>query len=152
MLARVLPDALVVEQAAGDAYARPAAVDGFDAILLGHPQPGEIGFTHLEALRRLDGCPPVLLFAAKSDEFLAVDALKAGAASYFPKAQLQARRLADVISAEAKGARSAWAERRLPESLGQPTVAGRRLVEKIYSGELASVYLAVDEKRAERCA
>jgi CheY-like chemotaxis protein len=153
LIERAWPDAVLVEHGAcSDPALTAVASGGFDAVLLGHPQRGERGFAQLEALRRIALCPPVILFAAKSDEFLAVDALKAGAASFFPKTQLQARRLLDVISAETANARSARAAGRPLAERGRPSAAGRRLVEKIYSGELASVYLAVDDKSGEKYA
>jgi DNA-binding NarL/FixJ family response regulator len=154
LLERAWPAADVVEHGTGvdDGVFAAVANGGFDAVLLGHPQRGERGFAHLEALCRLERCPPVILFAAKSDEFFAVDALKAGAASFFPKTQLQARRLVDVISAETANARCARPADRPQAELGRPSAAGRRLVEKIYSGELASVYLAIDDQSGEKYA
>src|SRR5690606_32639770 len=109
------PDALVDEYqptASGrlpDAFALGAV----DVVLLGYPIGGESALYWLQMLKRRQDCPPVILFASGGDEFLAVDALKSGAADYFPKLRLTHHRLIEVIRREtaragrtASGARS----------------------------------------------
>src|SRR5690606_17173940 len=146
---------------------RDVPVAGYDAVLLGHPIGDERGFAWLDGLAERSDCPPVLLFADPSDEWLAVDALKAGAASYFPKRKLQHRRLVaalrDAVERRAtpaqvrrppRGAageggpiRAAARARSLPASVGGWLGARRhRFVAELYASDLSRVYLAEDEE------
>src|SRR5690606_8819165 len=150
---------------------RDVPLAGFDAVLLGHPIGDEQGFAWLDGLAERSDCPPVLLFADPSDEWLAVDALKAGAASYFPKRKLQHRRLVaalrDAVERRAtpaqvrrppRGAageggpiRAAARARSLPASVGGWLGARRhRFVAELYASDLSRVYLAEDEETGER--
>jgi DNA-binding NarL/FixJ family response regulator len=138
------PDAFVdeVDPAATTLTQVVRDIPGYDIVMLGHPLKGETKFAWLEGLRKAARCPPVILFAEPSDEFLAVDALKAGAASYFPKGRVTHQRLVDTL-------RSA-----LPSGPGIPTPADligkvRRgtahnyeIVKPLHSNAFASVYLA----------
>ena len=128
-----------------------ASLDEIDVVLLGHPLPGEQGFQCLRRLRDLPNCPPVILFARQSDEFLAIDALKAGAANFFPRTKVKHQRLIDAIAGE------------LAVEALDPTGAllvnhkalngsRQRIMAKLYSGGLSSVYLAEDEETGERIA
>lgn len=154
---------------------RDVPVAGYDAVLLGHPIGDEQGFAWLDGLAERADCPPVLLFADPSDEWLAVDALKAGAASYFPKRKLLHRRLIAALreavergaaparirerSAPARAAGAAAAPAApdgdapaaFPSSLGN-LLAGRRhrFVARLHASDLSTVYLAEDEETAER--
>ena len=134
------PDAVIEELGpAGVAHLPDGdALASFDLVLLGHPFGAERGFECLRALRRTAGCPPVILFARQSDEFFAVDALKAGAANFFPKSRVSHRRLVAAIRAELGDE-----ENGLPAPALQRTGVPpkHRLVAKLYSGDLSSVYL-----------
>ena len=68
-----------------------------DLVLLGHPLLNEERLALLRTLRSRAGCPPVIVFAADGDEFLAVDAMKAGAADYFPKSRITHQRLVRAV-------------------------------------------------------
>ena len=148
------PDAVVEEHQPSSAGPIAATVDlcDVDLVLLGHPVASGEGFDYLRLLRRRRDCPPVLLFASDSDEFLAVDALKAGAANFFPKDRVKHRRLIDVVRGELR------VERLDPTGellVGHKALNGarkRRLVAKLYAGDLSSVYLAESEDGDERVA
>jgi DNA-binding NarL/FixJ family response regulator len=148
------PDAVIDEhQPSASLTAQSFDLARVDLVLLGHPLLGDDDFGLLRRLRRLDGCPPVLLFAAQSDEFVAVDALKAGAANFFPKDRVRHQRLIDVVRGELR-------VNRLVDPTGEMLAhhkalngaRKRRLVAKLYSGDLSSVYLAEAEDGAERIA
>ena len=128
-----------------------ASLDEIDVVFLGHPLPGEQGFQCLRRLRDLPNCPPVILFARQSDEFLAIDALKAGAANFFPRTKVKHQRLIDAIAAELA------VEALDPTGsllLNHKALNGsrQRITAKLYSGDLSSVYLAEDEETGERMA
>jgi serine/threonine protein kinase len=121
-------------------------------VLLGHPVAAYDGLTFLRHLRRRDDCPPVLLFAAQSDEFLAVDALKSGAANFFPKDRVKHQRLIDVVRGEIRVERLDPTGQLLVDHKALNGVRKRRLVAKLYAGDLSSVYLAEAEDGGERIA
>ncbi len=128
-----------------------ASLDEIDVVFLGHPLPGEQGFQCLRRLRDLPNCPPVILFARQSDEFLAIDALKAGAANFFPRTKVKHQRLIDAIAAELA------VEALDPTGsllVNHKALNGsrHRIMSKLYSGGLSSVYLAQDEVTGERIA
>jgi len=127
-------------------------LDDVDLILLGHPVANDDGFGFLQRLRTRDRCPPVLLFAAQSDEFLAVDALKAGAANFFPKARVRHQRLIDAVRGELRVDRLDPTGSLLINHKALNGTRKRRLVAKLYAGDLSSVYLAEAEDGAERIA
>jgi len=149
------PDATIEEQQPASAQSLPSSlsVADLDLILLGHPVARDEGFALLKSLRARPNCPPIFVFASPSDEFVAVDALKAGAASYFPKDKVRHHRLVDAIRAEMRA-----------DSPGDDTGTllvnhramngerKRRLLGKLYAGELSSVYLAESEDTGERIA
>jgi serine/threonine protein kinase len=94
----------------------------------------------------------VLLFASQGDELLAVDALKAGAANYFPKARVRHQRLIEAIRAETRTVSVDATGALLVNHRALTGARKRRLVEKIYAGDLSSVYLAETEGDGERIA
>lgn len=148
------PGAVVGEHRPSAAAVLPdsAEIAAADVILLGHPIGGETGLEHLATLRALRGCPPVIVFADNGDELLAVDALKAGAANYFPKRKIKHRRLVDAIAAEVSvGALDPTGELLVNHRAlnGAPQ---RRIVAKLYAGDLSSVYLAEDNATGEQVA
>jgi eukaryotic-like serine/threonine-protein kinase len=128
------------------------ALAGVDLVLLGHPAGANDGFAYLECLRARPGCPPVLLFAAESDEFLAVDALKAGAANFFPKDRVKHQRLIAAVTAELKVDRLDSAGVLLANHRVLNGARKRRIVAKLYASDLSSIYLAETEDGAERLA
>jgi eukaryotic-like serine/threonine-protein kinase len=149
------PDATIEEHQPTSAHSLPQglSVAALDLILLGHPLARDEGFALLKGLRARPNCPPIFVFANPSDEFVAVDALKSGAASYFPKDKVRHHRLVDSIRTEMR-----------TDSPGEDTgsmlvnhkamngARKRRLLGKLYAGELSSVYLAETEDTGERIA
>ena len=138
------PDAFVEQcvPPAGGAIPESEGVANYDVVLLGHPIGGETQFECLNALLRRGNCPPVVVFADPSDELLAVDALKAGAASYFPKSSVKHQRLIDVIR-DAAGA-SRLERRGAAFFATTPSLSAKqyRFVDTLHASDLASVYLA----------
>lgn len=123
---------------------------GVDLLLLCHPLVRDDRFDLLKRLRSRPGCPPVLVFATDGDEFVAVDALKAGAANYFPKARVRHHRLVEAIRSELQVG-DAYEARHL--LVNHHALNGkRRVLAKLYAGELSSVYLAEVEDSGERIA
>ena len=141
------PDALIDEYRPSAAGPLPHSFDlaAIDLILLGHPIADAAEFGFLKDVRSRRGCPPVLLFAADSDEYLAVDALKAGAANFFPKDRLKHQRLIDTVRGELRVHRVEPTGRLLADHKALNGARRRRLVAKLYSGDLSSVYLAEGE-------
>jgi len=91
----------------------------------------------------------VLLFAAQSDEFLAVDALKTGAANFFPKDRVKHQRLIEVVRGELNVGRLDPTGELLVNHKALNGTHKRRLVAKLYAGDLSSVYLAEAEGGAD---
>ena len=159
---RMLRDHLEVEwpDASIDEYqpTRPGALpdsgalSGVDLILLGHPLQREEGFASLQRLRARSDCPPIILFATQSDEFLAVDALKAGANDFFPKARLTHQRLIDAIRAETRVDKLDATGAMLANHKTLNRVGRQRILSRLYTGDLSSVYLAQSEDTGERMA
>jgi DNA-binding response OmpR family regulator len=147
------PDAVIDEHQPSSA-GPAAALDltDVDLILLAHPIATYEGFGFLRLLRQRRDCPPVLLFAANSDEFLAVDALKAGAANFFPKTRIKHQRLVDVVRGELRVERLDPTGELLADHKALNGARKRRLVAKLYAGDLSSVYLAEAEEGGERIA
>jgi CheY-like chemotaxis protein len=148
------PDAVVDEHQPSSAGLVAQALDlsDVDLVLLGHPLASHEGFEFLRSLRRRDDCPPVLLFAGHSDEFLAVDALKSGAANFFPKDRVKHQRLIDVVRGEIRVRRLDPTGELLVDHKALNGARKRRLVAKLYAGDLSSVYLAEAEDGSERIA
>jgi DNA-binding response OmpR family regulator len=148
------PDAVIDEYQPSSAGPLP---EGFtladvDLVLLGHPVARDDGFEFLKRLRRRVDCPPVLLFAAASDEFVAVDALKAGAANFFPKTRVKHQRLVDAMRGEMRANRLDSTGMLFVDHKALNGARKRRLVAKLYAGDLSSVYLAEAEDDGERMA
>jgi DNA-binding NarL/FixJ family response regulator len=117
-------------------------VAGYDIVMLGHPLKGEARFTWLEGLRKAVRCPPVIVFADPSDEFLAVDALKAGAASYFPKGRVTHQRLVDTMHKATRRESAIPDPTALVGKVRRGTAHNFELVKPLHSNAFASVYLA----------
>jgi serine/threonine protein kinase/CheY-like chemotaxis protein len=138
------PDATVEELSPHEWNGGPASLEArrFDAILLDYPIAGERGFEWLRALGEQPSCPPVILFAAQGSEFLAVDALKAGAASYFPKTRLRYKRLIDTIRVEIGAGLPIGTTTRFDYETCLRHSRKYRFVDTLHTGEQSSVYLA----------
>jgi DNA-binding response OmpR family regulator len=149
------PDAAIDEHQPSSAGPIASGLDlaGVDLILLGHPLDLHDGLEFLKALRARHDCPPVVLFAEESDEFLAVDALKAGAANFFPKDRVKHQRLVEVVRGELRVQHYADTTGEL--LVDHKVLEGarrRRIVGKLYAGDLSSVYLAEADDGSERIA
>jgi eukaryotic-like serine/threonine-protein kinase len=136
------PDADVDEYQPVSGGAIPSNIAEYDLVLLGYPLAGEADFAWLRALRRSPGCPPVLVFADPSDEFLAVDAMHAGAASYFPKFRVTHQRLVETIRSELGAGDAAIEARSFLGRRGRGKARDYEILETLHSTDLASVYLA----------
>jgi DNA-binding NarL/FixJ family response regulator len=146
------PDAAIDEHQPSPAGPLPPSLDlaDLDLLLLGHPIGRDDAFDLLKSLRQRPGCPPVFVFAAAGDELVAVDALKAGAANYFPKARVRHHRLVAAIRAEMNVGPGDDTGNLL---VNHKALNGkRRVLAKIYAGELSSIYLAETEETGERIA
>jgi DNA-binding NarL/FixJ family response regulator len=146
------PEATIDERPNTTPGAPPDGVDlaDVDLVLLAHS--ADAGFSLLERLRQRAGCPPVIVFADRGDELLAVDALKAGAANYFPKARVRHQRLVDAIKAEMSVESIDDTGALLVNHKALNGAHQRRLLAKLYAGDLSSVYLAEAERTGERIA
>ena len=128
-------------------------LDGIDAILLGYPSRHDDGLRWLDELRARQGCPPILVFAAAGDEFLAVDSLKHGAADYFPKSRVTHRRLIESMSRAL--AQDDEADRTSPEPEAEWDLRGIKthpFIARLHAGDLCSVYLAQDPESGRQLA
>jgi DNA-binding NarL/FixJ family response regulator len=123
-----------------------------DLILLGYPISHGADLALLRRLRRREHCAPIVLFAANGDEFLAVEALKAGAVDYFPKDRVKHQRLIDVVRSWLDTSRLDPTGALLVDHKSLNGARKRRLIEKLYAGDLSSVYLAESEDGGERIA
>jgi FixJ family two-component response regulator len=148
------PDATIDEHQPSSAGSLPQTLElaELDLILLGHPSAREHGFELLQRLRSRADCPPVMLFAAQSDEFIAVDALKAGAADFFPKARVRHQRLVEAIRREMRVGSVDQTGSLLADHKALNGANKRKLLAKLYAGDLSSVYLAEAEDTGERIA
>src|SRR5262249_42334897 len=146
------PDAAIDEhQPTGPApLAQDLDVAGVDLVLLSHPVARDDSFDLLKKLRARPGCPPVFVLAPGGDELVAVDALKAGAWNYFPKTRVRHHRLVEAIRAELHSDPADDTKNLL---VNHKALNGkRRVLAKLYAGELSSVYLAETEGSGERIA
>jgi CheY-like chemotaxis protein len=148
------PDAAMDEYQPSSAGTLPTTfpLADVDLVLLGHPIANEEGLGFLRKLRARGDCPPVLLFAADSDEFLAVDALKSGAANFFPKDRVKHQRLIEAVRGELRVDRLDPTGLLLVDHKVLNGARKRRLVAKLYAGDLSSVYLAESEEGGDRIA
>jgi ActR/RegA family two-component response regulator len=146
------PDAAIDEHQPSRSVPLPRSLElaDLDLLLLGHPVARDDDFTLLKSLRQRRGCPPIFVFAGEGDELVAVDALKAGAANYFPKTRVRHHRLVAAIRAEMHVEAGDDTSNML---VNHKALNGkRRVLGKIYAGELSSIYLAETEGTGERIA
>ena len=148
------PDAVIDEHQPSSAgpLASTLHMAAFDLVLLGHPLAAYEGLEFLQSLRRRRDCPPVLLFAENSDEFLAVDALKSGAANFFPKGRVKHQRLIEIVRSELRVHGLDATSELLSTHKVLNGTRPRRVIAKLYAGDLSSVYLAESEDGKERIA
>jgi FixJ family two-component response regulator len=148
------PDASIDEYQPSTPGALPDgdALHDVDLILLGHPLQHEREFSSLQRLRGRPDCPPIIVFATQSDEFLAIDALKAGASNFFPKAKVRHQRLIDAIRGELSFQKLDATGAMLADHKALNGVRKQRILARLYSGDLSSVYLAQSEDTGERIA
>jgi tRNA A-37 threonylcarbamoyl transferase component Bud32/DNA-binding NarL/FixJ family response regulator len=123
-----------------------------DLILLGYPLLYEDRLSLLRTLRSRSGCPPVIVFAAEGDEFLAVEAIKGGAADYFPKARLTHHRLIGALRTVLERAGDSQVGASAARSSGAALTGLRKhsFITELHSGDLSSVYLAQEPGTQKR--
>ncbi len=145
------PDAVVNEFEPATAGSLPEDFRGGsnDLILLADPLNEERGLDWLRKLNAQGSGVPVILFAADGDEFLAVQAIKAGAANYFPKQRLKHQQLIEAVreALDHCDVLARTGDIFSTSSAGGPLkgLGGHRFVRKLHAGEIASVYLAENE-------
>ena len=146
------PDAVIddYEPTSTGVLAQAHDMGDYDCVLLGYPLTNETELEWLSALRKVGGCPPIVLFAEPSNEFLAVDALKAGAASYFPKGQVSHQRLIGVIRKELGTIAATGMHRATHQELS--AASNYRFLQTLHASDVASVYLAEDNDTGEQLA
>jgi FixJ family two-component response regulator/predicted Ser/Thr protein kinase len=148
------PDATVQEYqpSAAGSLTQAFPLADLDLVLLGYPLEQEPRLAMLRLLRGRAGCPPVIVFAADGDEFLAVEAMKLGAADYFPKLRLTHHRLVtsvrSVIGTLRVDANDSSADRGAGPALTE--LRRHSFIAELHSGDLSSVYLAQEEGTGRR--
>ena len=135
----------------------------YDVLLLDEvPAPQADGFAWLRDFRENPGVPPTVVLAETGGEEMAVRAVKAGAADYVPKDELEGTRLVSAIREailEGSQPRRDLATLMLTQPLpvaqiGKPAgehgieIPGYRILREIGRGGMAKVYLA--ERDADR--
>ncbi len=148
------PDAMVQDYQPSSAGPLTQAfpLSDLDLILLGYPLQNEEDLALLRTLRSRPGCPPVIVFAEGGDEFLAVDAMKAGAGDYFPKSRVTHQRLVKAVRTLLDSATDTVTVSGSARSEGS-TLSGLRkhsFIAELHSGDLSSVYLAQEDGTNER--
>jgi len=148
------PDAMIQDYQPSSAGSLTQAfpLSDLDLVLLGHPVQNEQRLALLRTLRARVGCPPVIVFAADGDEFLAVEAMKTGAGDYFPKSRVTHQRLVRAVrtlldSATEDGAVAGTTRR---EGLTLEGLRKHSFIAELHSGDLSSVYLAQEDGTNER--
>lgn len=159
-LARALPDIEITEYDA-EQQGSPASDfrwDLYDAALLSH-ELGDLprGLAWLDRYRGRPGFPPAILVAAGGDAYLAVAAMKAGAADYLRREDALSERLPLVLSTIARAPLSLestlYMERGARQALDDslllnhrlPDDTAHRFVRLIGQGGFSRVYLAERE-------
>jgi eukaryotic-like serine/threonine-protein kinase len=138
------PDASIHELDPRESSERPAELELelYDTVLLAYPIGNERGFDWLRELCRQTRCPPVIVFAATGNEFVAVDALKAGAASYFPKSKVRYKRFVETIRSELGFGATTSTGVHLIQQSGLRRGRQYRYIETLHSGQISSIYVA----------
>ena len=165
-LAKAMEDAEPVEYAVED-LGKPAddyPWSDYDIVLLDYNLGGgEYGFDWLTEFKQKPGFPPTIILTAEGDEYIAVKAIKLGAADYLNKVDITPKRLIDVIKEAIEFASESIAKQQ--EDINDATdiiekihykekeiipdhglAIGYKIVRKIGQGAISKVYLA---ERAE---
>lgn len=164
-LAKALEGAELVEYAVED-IGKPAddyQWSDYDVLLLDYNLGGgEDGFDWLKEFKHKPGFPPTIILTAEGDEYIAVTAIKLGAADYLNKVDITPKRLADVIKEAveftseniAKQEKEISNAAKIVEIIHQkdkelPTdkglAIGYKIVRMIGQGAMSKVYLAERE-------
>ncbi len=139
----------------------------YDILLLDYNLGGdEDGFDWLQKFQHKDGFPPTIVLTAEGDEYIAVKAIKLGAADYINKADITPKLLVDAIrsviyfASESTDIRKAdiknvseVVEKIYRKDHGDITsdrlVFGYKIVRKIDQGSMSKVYL-VERENSEQ--
>jgi DNA-binding response OmpR family regulator len=164
-LGKLLPDAEVVEYDPV-LQGKPGADfhwSEFDVLLLDYNLGGgENGFNWLQEFSALPGFPSTIILTAEGDEYIAVKAIKLGAANYLNKLDLTPRRLSEAVleavlytaekiaEQEKHKAQAEQVIHELQDQNTQPRVRssldlGYKVVRMIGEGAMSKVYLAERE-------
>ncbi len=131
-LAKEMDDAEPVEYAVEE-LGKPAdnyPWSDYDIVLLDYNLGGgEDGFDWLREFKKKPGFPPTIILTAEGDEYIAVKAIKLGAADYINKVDITPKRLAEVIREAIEFASESVVEQE--EEFGNVT----QIVEKIHKQE-----------------
>ena len=164
-IAKVLADAEVVEYEIEN-LGKPTddfPWSNYDVLLLDYNLGGgENGFDWMKEFAQKNKFPPTIILTAEGDEYIAVKAIKLGAADYINKVDITPRRLAETIKealeytpqviAEQEEDISSAAyivekihqqEKKLPPEKGLGV--GYKIVRKIGQGAMSKAYLAERE-------
>ena len=165
-LAKAIDDAEPVEYAVEE-LGKPAdnyPWSDYDVVLLDYNLGGgEDGFDWLREFKKKPGFPPVIILTAEGDEYIAVKAIKLGAADYINKVDITPKLLAEVIRESIEFASESVVEQE--EEFGNVTqivekihkqeqellpdkdlAIGYKIVRKIGQGAMSKVYLAEREE------
>lgn len=165
-LAKEMDDAEPVEYAVEE-LGKPAdnyPWSDYDIVLLDYNLGGgEYGFDWLREFKKKPGFPPTIILTAEGDEYIAVKAIKLGAADYINKVDITPKRLAEVIREAIEFASESVVEQE--EEFGNVTqivekihkqeyetlpdkdlAIGYKIVRKIGQGAMSKVYLAERKK------
>ena len=164
-LAKALEDAEPVEYAVED-LGKPAddyQWSDYDIVLLDYNLGGgEDGFDWLTKFKQKKDFPPTIILTAEGDEYIAVKAIKLGAADYINKVDITPKRLADVIKEAIEFSSQSISQQKkemssvidVVEKLHQKEkellpdkgfAIGYKIVRKIGQGAMSKVYLAERE-------
>jgi DNA-binding NarL/FixJ family response regulator len=168
-LAKALEEAELVEYAVED-IGKPAndyQWSDYDVLLLDYNLGGgEDGFSWLKEFKNKLGFPPTIILTAEGDEYIAVKAIKLGAADYLNKVDITPKRLAEVIKEAIEFTSEAIIKQQeeindatyiiekfhsnkkeiLPD---QRLAIGYKIVRKIGQGAMSKVYLAEREEDSQ---
>lgn len=113
-----------------------AATGAYDCILLDYYLPGEDSLDMLRELQQVAPATPAVIFTGRGDEDIAVEAMKAGAADYLPKASLTPERLENAVRHAQRVWKNAEARRRAEGLLRLLSEAAQHLLEAADPQEL----------------